>query len=78
MDKAIFWTEYVLRHKGAKHLKSAGADLKWFQLHLLDVYAVLFAPILLLLWLCKKCCCGRRKSAVNIAAKNSTQSKKNN
>jgi len=64
--------------KEQKHLMSAGADLKWFQLHLLDVYAVLFAPILLLLWLCKKCCCGRRKSAVNIAAKKSTQSKKNN
>jgi len=76
MDKAIFWTEYVLRHKGAKHLKSAGADLKWFQLHLLDVYAVLFAPILLLLWLCKKCCCSR--SGDNAAAKKAPKSKKNN
>nr|CAD7604575.1 unnamed protein product [Timema genevievae] len=42
MDLAVYWTEYVIRHKGAPHLRSAALDLNWFQLHLLDVAAVLF------------------------------------
>nr|CAD7461358.1 unnamed protein product [Timema tahoe] len=42
MDLAVYWTEYVIRHKGAPHLRSAALDLNWFQLHLLDVTAVLF------------------------------------
>nr|CAD7199350.1 unnamed protein product [Timema douglasi] len=41
MDLAVYWTEYVIRHKGAPHLRSASLDLNWFQLHLLDVAAVL-------------------------------------
>nr|CAD7414723.1 unnamed protein product [Timema poppensis] len=41
MDLAVYWTEYVIRHKGAPHLRSAALDLNWFQLHLLDVAAVL-------------------------------------
>ncbi|XP_059475739.1 UDP-glycosyltransferase UGT5-like [Neocloeon triangulifer] len=64
LDRAIFWTEYALRHKGAKHLRPAAADLYWFQLHLLDVYLTLLAPFIVLLWLCKKFCCGSKKSAV--------------
>nr|CAD7573031.1 unnamed protein product [Timema californicum] len=41
MDLAVYWTEYVIRHKGAPHLRSAALDLNWFQLHLLDVAAML-------------------------------------
>jgi len=67
----------VLRHKGAKHMKSAGADLKWFQLNLLDVYAAILTPLVLLIWLCLKCvCCG--KKATPAAAKSQNKSKKNN
>ncbi|XP_059478485.1 UDP-glycosyltransferase UGT5-like [Neocloeon triangulifer] len=64
LDRAIFWTEYALRHKGAKHLRSAAADLCWFQLNLWDVYFTLLAPVILSLLLCKKCCCGRKESAI--------------
>lgn len=35
--KAIWWTEYVLRHKGAKHLKGPAVHLSWYQYYLLDV-----------------------------------------
>lgn len=42
MDTAIFWTEYVIRHNGAPHLRSAAIDLAWYQYLLLDVIAVLF------------------------------------
>jgi len=37
----VYWTEYVIRHKGAPHLRSAALDLAWYQYFLLDVIAVL-------------------------------------
>ena len=40
LQTAIYWTEYVLRHKGAPYLRTAGADLPWYQYLLLDVTAV--------------------------------------
>lgn len=44
LDTAIYWIEYVLKHKGATHLRLAGLDLHWFQYYLLDVYlAILIA-----------------------------------
>jgi glucuronosyltransferase len=41
LQKAVYWTEYVIRHKGAPHLRSAVLDLAWYQYFLLDVIAVL-------------------------------------
>jgi glucuronosyltransferase len=41
MDTAIFWTEYVIRHKGALHLRPAILDLAWYQYLLLDILAVI-------------------------------------
>lgn len=37
LERAIWWTEYVIRHKGAKHLKSPWATIPWYQYFLLDV-----------------------------------------
>jgi glucuronosyltransferase len=37
----VYWTEYVIRNKGAPHLRSAALDLAWYQYFLLDVIAVL-------------------------------------
>ncbi|XP_050423758.1 UDP-glycosyltransferase UGT4-like [Adelges cooleyi] len=39
MDNVVFWIEYVIRHKGAHHLKTAANDIYWFQFLLLDVVA---------------------------------------
>jgi glucuronosyltransferase len=47
LERAVFWTEYVLRHKGASHLRSAAADLNWVQLNLCDVYLATFAILAL-------------------------------
>lgn len=47
VDKAIWWIEYVIRHKGAQHLKSPGADLPLWKYLLLDI--VIFVAIILLL-----------------------------
>ncbi|KAJ9601569.1 hypothetical protein L9F63_000312, partial [Diploptera punctata] len=37
MQQAVFWTEYIIRHKGAPHMRSAALDLTWYQYFLLDV-----------------------------------------
>ncbi|XP_044255719.1 UDP-glucosyltransferase 2-like [Tribolium madens] len=41
LDTAIFWVEYVIRHNGAPQLRSAGADLPWYQYYLIDVVVIL-------------------------------------
>lgn len=35
----VYWTEYVIRHKGAPHLKYHGYNLTWYQYFLLDIIA---------------------------------------
>jgi len=48
-DRIRFWVDYVVRHRGASHLHSAGArGLSWFQYWSLDVVVCLLAAILLL------------------------------
>ncbi|CAI6348012.1 unnamed protein product [Macrosiphum euphorbiae] len=41
-EKSVaYWTEYVIRHKGAPHLKSQALNLTWYQYFLLDIIAVM-------------------------------------
>ena len=37
LDRAIYWTEYVLRHKGAYHLQSPAKEYTFLQYYLIDV-----------------------------------------
>lgn len=37
LEKAVWWTEYVIRHKGAPHLRSPALDLPIYQYFLLDI-----------------------------------------
>lgn len=37
LRSAVYWTEYVLRHKGASHLKSPSRNLSVIQYYLVDV-----------------------------------------
>ncbi|KAF2883590.1 hypothetical protein ILUMI_22585 [Ignelater luminosus] len=39
-DTAAYWVEYVVRHDGARHLRTRGADLIWFEYYLVDVVLV--------------------------------------
>ena len=39
----VYWTEHVIRQKGADYLKSAGNELNFIEFHLIDVYATLLA-----------------------------------
>ncbi|XP_046994322.1 UDP-glucosyltransferase 2-like [Schistocerca americana] len=43
LENAVWWVEYVIRHQGAPHLRSAALDLHWWQLLLLDVIAFILA-----------------------------------
>nr|XP_051696794.1 UDP-glucuronosyltransferase 2B14-like [Oryctolagus cuniculus] len=51
LDQAVFWIEYVMRHKGAKHLRVAAHDLTWFQYHSLDVVGFLVSCAAFLIFL---------------------------
>ncbi|XP_036453264.1 UDP-glucuronosyltransferase 2A1-like isoform X1 [Colossoma macropomum] len=65
LDSAIFWIEYVLRHKGARHLSSEANNLPWYSYHSLDVIVFLTAIISAALWasitLCRLLCCRSNK-----------------
>ncbi|XP_025055135.1 UDP-glucuronosyltransferase 1-6-like isoform X4 [Alligator sinensis] len=73
LDLAVHWVEFVMRHKGAPHLRPAAHDLNWIQYHSLDVIAFLLAVVLVTtfisfeccLFCCRKCFCkkGRDKSS---------------
>uniref|UniRef100_A0A8C6MN35 glucuronosyltransferase n=1 Tax=Nothobranchius furzeri TaxID=105023 RepID=A0A8C6MN35_NOTFU len=69
LDEAVFWIEFTMRHKGAKHLRVQAHELTWYQYHSLDVLSFLLSVFLLLLLLlvktCRFCfrrCCCRRKT----------------
>uniref|UniRef100_G1TTR6 glucuronosyltransferase n=1 Tax=Oryctolagus cuniculus TaxID=9986 RepID=G1TTR6_RABIT len=56
LDRAVFWIEFVTRHKGAKHLRVAAHDLTWLQYHSLDVIGFLLACVATLIFIFTKCC----------------------
>nr|XP_017202998.1 UDP-glucuronosyltransferase 2A3 isoform X2 [Oryctolagus cuniculus] len=55
LDRAVFWVEFVMRHKGAKHLRPAVHDLSWFQAHSLDVIGFLLACVAAVIIFVTKC-----------------------
>ncbi|OWK13829.1 hypothetical protein Celaphus_00017445, partial [Cervus elaphus hippelaphus] len=55
LDRAVFWIEFVMRHKGAKHLRPAAHDLTWFQYHSLDVIGFLLACVATVVFVITKC-----------------------
>ncbi|XP_054579562.1 UDP-glucuronosyltransferase 2B31-like isoform X4 [Eptesicus fuscus] len=60
LDRTVFWIEFVMRHKGAKHLRPAAHDLSWFQYHSLDVIGFLLACVATATFVITKCvlfCC---------------------
>ncbi|XP_039107728.1 UDP-glucuronosyltransferase 2A1 isoform X6 [Hyaena hyaena] len=56
LDRAVFWIEFVMRHKGAKHLRPAAHDLTWFQYHSFDVIGFLLVCVVTAVFLVTKCC----------------------
>ncbi|KAL1491836.1 hypothetical protein ABEB36_012371 [Hypothenemus hampei] len=46
MKTAVYWIEYAIRHKGAPHLRVAGAKLPWYKYYMVDVLAVILLALL--------------------------------
>lgn len=47
-ESVVYWTEYVISHQGALHLRSYSADVPLHQYYLLDVLLVVALALLLL------------------------------
>uniref|UniRef100_A0A670JRB2 glucuronosyltransferase n=1 Tax=Podarcis muralis TaxID=64176 RepID=A0A670JRB2_PODMU len=56
LDRAVFWIEFVMRHKGAKHLRVAAHHLTWYQYHSLDAIAFLIGCMAVFTFIAVKCC----------------------
>lgn len=56
-DTAVWWVEYVARHKGAAHLRPAVLDLPWYQVYLVDIFlffTIIFSVMILFLYMLLK------------------------
>ncbi|VVC33682.1 UDP-glucuronosyl/UDP-glucosyltransferase [Cinara cedri] len=49
-NSVVYWTEYVIRHKGAPHLKSHALNISWYQYLLLDVMTVIIGFVAVILF----------------------------
>jgi glucuronosyltransferase len=49
-QSVVYWTEYVIRHKGAPHLRSHALNLTWYQYLLLDIMAVALIFVFLVIF----------------------------
>uniref|UniRef100_A0A3B3DMM2 UDP-glucuronosyltransferase n=1 Tax=Oryzias melastigma TaxID=30732 RepID=A0A3B3DMM2_ORYME len=68
LDTALFWIEFVMRHKGAAHLRTESYKLPWYSYHSVDVMVFLLtaAGLLMfltfgLLWFCFRLCFKRKQ-----------------
>ncbi len=48
VSRAVYWISYILRHRGAEHLRSAVYEIPTYQYFLLDVAVVIGVCLLLL------------------------------
>lgn len=51
LDTAIYWVEYVARHKGAHFMKTAAVGMPFYQYYLLDVIAFILAVLILFFYI---------------------------
>uniref|UniRef100_A0A672ZQ68 UDP-glucuronosyltransferase n=1 Tax=Sphaeramia orbicularis TaxID=375764 RepID=A0A672ZQ68_9TELE len=47
LDSAIYWIEFVIRHKGAAHLRTESYKMPWYSYYSVDVVVFLLAVLLL-------------------------------
>lgn len=58
-EKAMYWIEHVMKHKGAKHLRSPASSMPLYKYYLLDVAAFIgfiLSVAILISWLILKIC----------------------
>lgn len=52
-QSVVYWSEYVIRHRGAAHLKSPLVYMTWYEAANLDVMAFILLVIILIVWILK-------------------------
>lgn len=45
LETAVYWAEYVIRHKGAQHLQSPAVHLNFIEYHSLDVIGLILVTV---------------------------------
>lgn len=48
LDAAVYWIEFVMRHKGAAHLRTESYKMPWYVYHSVDVISFLLAILFML------------------------------
>lgn len=61
LELAVWWVEYLMRHPDPVHLHSTAKELNYFQIHSLDVLAVIVYVPLLILYALSRLCSGRKR-----------------
>ncbi|XP_073722325.1 UDP-glucuronosyltransferase 2A2-like [Misgurnus anguillicaudatus] len=69
LDNAIFWIEFVMRHKGAAHLRTESYKMPWYSYHSVDVMLFLLSAVSLIIlttyvlirYLCCRICTRKNK-----------------
>ncbi|XP_071057485.1 UDP-glucosyltransferase 2-like isoform X2 [Onthophagus taurus] len=54
LEKAVWWTEHVIRHKGAKHYRSAAIEMPFYEYFLLDVIGFLLLVLFIVIYVSVK------------------------
>lgn len=53
LQRAVYWTEYIIRHRGAHHLRSPLIDMPFWKYYMLDIVG--FLVFLLILYVSVLC-----------------------
>ncbi|XP_064089536.1 uncharacterized protein LOC135203627 [Macrobrachium nipponense] len=68
-ETVVYWTEYVIRYNGARHLRCPIADMPWYKIYNMDIWSMMLLLALLSLWIglqllraIVKCCRGTPKN----------------
>ncbi|KAK4885380.1 hypothetical protein RN001_001651 [Aquatica leii] len=81
LDNAVYWVEYVIKHKGASHLQASATKLNWFEYMLIDVTIIVITLVLLLfisVYFAFKCIINLLKHMYSKQSKKVKQGKKRN
>ncbi|XP_037543893.1 UDP-glucuronosyltransferase 2C1-like [Nematolebias whitei] len=67
MDKAVFWVEYVMRNKGASHLRTEAYTMPWYSYYSIDVVlflvtVVTLIPLFIFATVTVLCCTRKQKA----------------
>lgn len=50
-ENAVWWTEYVIRNNGARHLRSPAVGISFFKYHMLDIWSLIISVAILALYI---------------------------